>query len=273
MIDLHSHTTASDGQHTAAELMELAKAAGVTALAVTDHDTVAGLMDAEREASARGIRLVPGIEISAVLHNREIHILGHFVDRANNELLNYGLKLKDERRSRMELMVSKVKDLGFPIRMEDVLRIAGEGNKNLGRPHLGRWFVERGYCLDLHEAFDRFLGDGKAAYVDRFRVTSAEAIRLIHVAGGTATIAHPGVNKVEKFELEKLKAEGLDGVEVMHSDQQPEIRQKYLAICEELDLIPTAGSDFHGEKVNPGRTLGTANMDAALFTKLEARRP
>lgn len=274
MIDLHSHTTASDGEHSASELMELARQAGVTHLAVTDHDTVSGLEDAEREAKARGLTLVPGIEVSAIMHGRELHILGHFVDRTNPALKEYGLKLKDERRARMELMVRKVKEeLGYPVRIEEVIAIAGEGNKNLGRPHLGRWFVEKGYCLDLKEAFDRFLGDGKPAYVDRFRVTSKEAIDLIHGAGGTATIAHPGVNRVERFELEKLKSEGLDGCEVMHSDQQPEIRQKYLTICADLDLVPTAGSDFHGERTTPGRKLGTANMDAALFQKLQSRRP
>src|SRR3954467_11826738 len=109
MIDLHSHTTASDGEHSASELMELARQAGVTALAVTDHDTVSGLADAEREANARGIRLVPGIEVSAIMHGRELHILGHFVDRTNAALMDYGAKLKDERKSRMELMVRKVK--------------------------------------------------------------------------------------------------------------------------------------------------------------------
>jgi predicted metal-dependent phosphoesterase TrpH len=270
MIDLHSHTTASDGEHPASMLMELARAAGVTHLAVTDHDTVDGLEIAEREASAHGITLVPGIEISAFMHGRELHILGHFVDRRNAALASFGARLREERTRRMTEMVERARQMGYPITMNDVLFIAGDAN--LGRPHLARVFVEKGWCLDVREAFDRFLGDGKPVWVDRFRLTTKEAIDLIHGAGGTATVAHPGVNKVEKFELEKLKAEGLDGVEVMHSDHHPGQKEKYLQICATLELVATAGSDFHGEKVAPGRRLGTASMDPVLFAQLQARR-
>lgn len=269
MIDLHSHTTASDGEHPASMLMQLAREAGVTHLAVTDHDTVDGLSVAESAAAAHGVTLVPGIEISSFMHGRELHILGHFVDRTNEDLATFGARLRQERTRRMTEMVERTRKMGYPITMNDVLGIAGDAN--LGRPHLARVFVEKGWCLDVREAFDRFLGDGKPLWVDRFRLTTREAIDLIHGAGGTATVAHPGVNKVEKFELEKMKAEGLDGVEVMHSDHHPGQREKYLQICAALDLVPTAGSDFHGEKVAPGRKLGTAAMAPELFEKLRAK--
>lgn len=269
MIDLHSHTTASDGEHTAAELFALAREAGVTHLAVTDHDTVAGLEEAEAQSAIQGVRLVPGLEISALLNGREVHVLGHFVDRKYPELSGMADRMRAERTRRMELMVERVKAMGFPIRMEHVQHLAG--NANLGRPHLARVFVEQGWCADVREAFDRFLGDGKPAWVDRYRLTTAEAISLIRAAGGTATLAHPGVNRVERFELETLAAEGLSGLEVHHGDHLPDLRTKYLALAEALDLVPTAGSDFHGARTTPNRKLGSADTGLAAFERLAAR--
>jgi predicted metal-dependent phosphoesterase TrpH len=269
MIDLHSHTTASDGEHTAAELFSLAREAGVTHLAVTDHDTVTGLADAEVQAQAHGIHLVPGLEISALLNGREVHVLGHFVDRTHPELSGMADRMRAERTRRMEIMVERVKALGFPIRMEHVQHLAG--NANLGRPHLARVFVEQGWCADVREAFDRFLGDGKPGWVDRYRLTTAEAISLIRAAGGTATLAHPGVNRVERFELEKLAAEGLAGLEVHHGDHLPELRTKYLALADALGLVPTAGSDFHGARTTPNRKLGSADTGLEAFERLVAR--
>ncbi|MBM4378747.1 MAG: PHP domain-containing protein [Deltaproteobacteria bacterium] len=269
MIDLHAHTTASDGEHPASELFALARAAGVTHLAVTDHDTVAGLEEAERQAAAHGVVLVPGLEISALLSGREVHVLGHFVDRRHPGLAGMAQRMREERQRRMETMVERVQKLGFPIRMAHVEHLAGDAN--LGRPHLARVFVEQGWCADVREAFDRFLGDGKPAYVDRYRLTTAEAIRLIRDAGGTATLAHPGVNRVERYELQQLRAEGLSGLEVHHGDHQPELREKYLRLAAEFDLVPTAGSDFHGARTTPNRKLGTADTGETRFRQLHAR--
>src|SRR4051812_27617314 len=154
MIDLHSHTTASDGQHTPDELVQLALAAGVTHLAVTDHDTVAGLARARAAASARGLEIVHGIELSAFLFRREVHVLGHFVDPTFADLQAFSARLRVERDSRMRQMVEKMKGLGYPVTMEDVLAIAGEAH--LARPHLARVLVEKRFCLDTKEAFDRF---------------------------------------------------------------------------------------------------------------------
>jgi len=271
MIDLHAHTTASDGEHPASELFALARAAGITHLAVTDHDTVSGLEEAERQATAHGVELVPGLEISALLNGREVHVLGHFVDRRHPGLAGMAQRMRVERQRRMETMVARVQKLGFPIRMEHVEHLARDAN--LGRPHLARVFVEQGWCADVREAFDRFLGDGKPAYVDRFRLTTAEAIQLIRAAGGTATLAHPGVNRVERHELQQLKAEGLSGLEVHHGDHQTELREKYLKLAAELDLVPTAGSDFHGARTNPNRKLGSADTGAEAFRQLRARAP
>ncbi len=271
MIDLHSHTTASDGQYTPDELLQLAADAGITTLAVTDHDTVAGLDACDVAASRHSIRLIPGIEVSAFVGKKEVHVLGHFVDRANPKLSQFADALRIEREKRMVLMVAKVQALGFPITMEHVKAIAGDAH--LGRPHLARVFVEGHWCIDTKEAFDRFLGDGKPAAAPRFEVTSADAIALIHQAGGTATLAHPGTSKVQRFELDQMKREGLDGLEANHSDHPQHVRERFLKWAAELDLVPTSGSDFHGEKVAPDRKLGTAAMAPESFAALEARRP
>jgi predicted metal-dependent phosphoesterase TrpH len=268
MIDLHSHTTASDGQYAPRELLSLARAAGVTTLAVTDHDTVGGLSSAREAAREMGVELVCGIELSAFIDRREVHVLGHFVRPDEPELAHFSHLLRDERRTRMEQMVLKMRGLGFPVDMADVDAIAN--GAHLGRPHLARALVEKRICLDTKEAFDRFLADGKPAWVDRYRLGAVDAIRLIKKAGGAATLAHPAVSKVDKNQIAQLRDAGLSGLEVYHSDHQGETRKKLLDIAEDLKLIATAGSDFHGEKVAPNRKLGTASMDAAAFEALRA---
>ncbi len=271
MIDLHSHTTASDGEHAPAELLALAHAAGVRTLAVTDHDTVAGLGACEAAARAQGLRLVPGIEVSAFLNRREVHILGHFVDPGEPRLAQFAATLRTHRDGRMVQMVEKLKALGLPVTMEQVRGLAGDAH--LARPHVARVLVELGLCATTKEAFDRFLGDGRPAFVERYQLTAQDAIALIHGARGTATLAHPGVSKVERHELLALKAAGLDGLEVEHSDHPPSLKEKLERWAKELDLVPTAGSDFHGEQVAPGRVLGSASMPQAALDALEARRP
>ncbi|MBL9039838.1 MAG: PHP domain-containing protein [Archangium sp.] len=272
MIDLHSHTTASDGQHPPEVLVDMAAKAGVTTLAVTDHDTVASVEACTVAAKARGMRLVPGIEVSIMLNGREVHVLGHFVDPAEARLATFSENLRGEREKRMVAMVEKLRVLGFPITMQQVVDLAGPG-AHLARPHLARVLMELNYVANTKEAFDRFLGDGKAASVPRFEVTGQQAIELIHGAGGTATVAHPGVSKIHEFELKGLAALGLDGLEVEHSDHPPTMREKLRGWADALSLISTAGSDFHGAEVAPNRHLGTASMKPEAFAALEARRP
>ncbi|WP_225413018.1 PHP domain-containing protein [Stigmatella hybrida] len=269
MIDLHSHTTASDGQHSPEELLTMAAAAGVTVLAVTDHDTVAGLAAAKAAAATRGVELVPGIELSAFVLGREAHILGHFLRPEDPGIARFADALRTEREQRMKQMVDKMRKLGFPVRMEDVYALAEDAH--LGRPHLARVLVEKGWCVDTKDAFDRFLGSGRPAWVDRYRLDGADAIQLIRAAGGTATLAHPGSSKMNRAEIALLAKAGLAGLEVLHADHNPSVREKYVALAREFGLVVTAGSDFHGEKVAPGRHLGMASMPAALFQQLRAR--
>jgi predicted metal-dependent phosphoesterase TrpH len=271
VIDLHSHTTASDGQHPPGELLALAAKAGVTVLAVTDHDTVAALPEAAEAARALGVELVPGIELSAFVLRKEAHILGHFLRPDDPDVARFATRLREEREQRMEAMVAKLKAMGFPVSMRHVRDVAGEAQ--LGRPHLAQVLVNQGWCLDMKQAFDKFLGAGRAAWVERFKLDGADAIRLIRKAGGTATLAHPFASKMERYEIQTLAKAGLAGLEVMHSDSSlsPHVRQKYLALAKELDLVPTAGSDYHGPQVTPDTRFGCASMAPEEFARLRAR--
>ncbi len=269
MIDLHSHTTASDGQHTPSELVQLAARAGVTHLSVTDHDTVCGVPEAAGAAKQLGIDLICGIELSAFIGDREVHILGHFVDVADEELGRLSHRLRTERERRMQRMIEKLNALGIPVAMTQVLSVAGSAH--LGRPHLARALVERGICSSTKDAFVRFLANGRPAFVERQRLSGQLAIAMVRQARGAATVAHPAVSQVSVEELRSLKAAGLAGLEVFHSDQKPNMQAKYLTIAKQLDLVPTAGSDFHGEKVAPGRRLGSASMEPDAFAELRRR--
>lgn len=266
MIDLHSHTNASDGEFSPDVLFALARQAGVTVLAVTDHDTISALAACAVAAKAHGVRLVSGIEVSTRLNRREVHILGHFVDPGEKRLATFGDELRIERRSRMERMVTQLNTHGVAVRLDRVLAIAGDAH--LGRPHLARALMDLGVCATLQDAFNSFLGPGCVGYVERREVTTAQAIALIRGAGGAATVAHPGISKVTRLELEAMRAEGLAGLEVFHSDHPPSQREKMLEWATELDLVPTAGSDFHGPTVSPKRQLGTESMSKSDFERL-----
>lgn len=272
LIDLHAHTTASDGQHPPAELLALAAQAGLGTLAVTDHDTVGGLAACAAEAAARGLRLVPGIEVSAFLNRREVHLLGHFIEPAEPRLAAFSRTLRESREGRMAQMVAKLQGLGFPVTLAQVRGLAG-ADAHLARPHLARVLVELNYCTSTKEAFSRFLGDGRPAFVERYQLGAEEAIALIHGARGVATLAHPGTSKVNHLELEALAQAGLDGLEVAHADHPPSAREKFAAWARALRLAPTAGSDFHGAQVAPTRRLGSVSMGQRELDALEARRP
>lgn len=271
MIDLHSHTTASDGQYPPREQVALAARAGVTVLAVTDHDTVAGLAECDAAARDLGLRLVAGIELSCALHRREVHILGHFIDPTHEAVLAYVARLAIERASRMQSMIDRLVALNVPVTLEHVQHLAN--GASLTRPHLARALVELKVCSSVKEAFSRFLGDGRPAAVQRFETTVEQGIALIHQAGGTATIAHPGSSRVHKLELERMTKAGLDGIETIHRDHPPSQRELFERWAQEFKLEPTAGSDFHGPAVAPDRFFGSVSMSPAGFARLEARRP
>ena len=270
MIDLHSHTSASDGQFAPDEQVALAAKAGITTLAVTDHDTVAAIAACTEAAKRLGIRLIAGIEVSCALHRREVHILGHFIDPTHPDIASYAERLSRERRSRMEEMVGRLQAMQIPVTMADVEAVAKAGS--LTRPHLARALVDRRICSSVKDAFDRFLGDGKPAAVQKFETTVEEGIALIRAAGGTATIAHPGSSRVHKLELQRMVDAGLAGIEAIHRDHPPSQRELFTRWADELNLCVTAGSDFHGPQVAPDRIFGSVTMRPEALAKLEGRR-
>ena len=267
-IDLHSHTIASDGELTPTALLQRAAASGVRTLAVTDHDTVQGLAEAAVAARAAGVELVNGIELSAELNGREIHVLGHFLEPTAPGLVALASEMGAERRERMERMVAKLAAQGFPVTMEAVL---AEAKGAIGRPHLARVLVARGLAANVGDAFKKFLKPGMPGYVERRRLEAAQAISLLVKSGGTATVAHPGINKVSQQELRELASLGLAGVEANHPDHVPSQVEAYERWGRECGLVATAGSDFHGEKTTPGRKLGERSMRAEALAALRAR--
>lgn len=271
VIDLHSHSKASDGQYLAVEVAEKAAAGGLAVWALCDHDTVAALPAAAAAAARHGMRFVPGIELSAFLDRKEIHLLGHFVDPEHAALKRFEDELAVHRRARNEQIVEKLAALGVRIRVEDIEKFSG--GKTVGRPHVARAIVETGMVGSVKEAFDRYLGEGRPAYVQRYRLEVDDAVRLVRSAGGTVTIAHPGVSRLDRGDAMRLKQAGVAGIEVHHVEHNPSVREKYLRLAEELDLVPTAGSDYHGPEIAPDRHFGDVSMSSEDLARLEARRP
>jgi predicted metal-dependent phosphoesterase TrpH len=271
LIDLHSHSLASDGQYPAAVVATKAASAGVGVWALTDHDSIAALELGRAASEKLGIRFVPGIELSVHLERREVHLLGHFVDPDSPVLRGFEDLLAEKRRLRMGEIVSKLAHLGVALSPEEIEVFSG--GKTLGRPHVARALVARGVVSSVREAFDLWLGEGRPAYVARYRLSVEDGIRLVREAGGTATVAHPGLSGVERGDLARMKGWGLAGVEADHAEQNPSMRDKYRRLADELELVATAGTDFHGEAVSPNRVFGAVSMAADAFTELESRRP
>ncbi|TMA28334.1 MAG: PHP domain-containing protein [Deltaproteobacteria bacterium] len=269
-IDLHSHTLHSDGDRSPAQLFAEAAAAGLEVLAVTDHDTVAGIAECQVAADAVGVRLVPGIELSSELHGREVHILGHFLDPKAEGLLRLATGMIAERRERMERMIALAQGMGFTaVTLERV--IACSGGENFGRPHLARVLVDCGHADSIQDAFARYLRTRGPLWVDRRRLSVVEAVELVHRSSGTASVAHPGANGISRQELIAMASTGLDAVEAFHPDHAPNQAEAYQRWAGELGLLVTAGSDYHGITVQPGRKLGDRSLSRERFFALEER--
>jgi 3',5'-nucleoside bisphosphate phosphatase len=257
-VDLHLHSTASDGTTSPAALVRAAEAAGLGMVALTDHDTVAGVLEAQAEAARCGVVLVPGIEMSAQGVSSEIHILGLGVDPTSPGLLKYGAHAGTRRFRRMVEMVQSLNALGFPVTMEDVEAEAGPDRENLARPHLARAMVRTGIVESVWEAFDRYLAEGQEAFVATSLIEAAEAIRLIEAAGGIPIWAHPTDEQID-VELEVLTSAGLQGIEVYRPRiLSPRIR-RLESLAARHGLLASGGSDWHGPEA--GEALGTFFVD------------
>lgn len=265
MADLHTHTKASDGTCEPAENVRLAKEAGLAALAITDHDTVAGIPEAMEAARALGVEIIPGVEVSSVGKGQDIHVLGYFVPYEDPAFEERLFRLRETRHERNQLLITRLQELGIDISLEKVYRRKQGTDKNIGRPHIAEELMELGVVSTIAEAFDKYLGKGGAAYVNPPRITPQEAITLIKEAGGVAVLAHPGLYDDDEL-VQELIVFGLDGIEVNHPDNDEVQKMRYSKWAAQYGMVVTGGSDFHGwrgeEPFHAMLGSHTAGMDA-----------
>jgi len=265
-VDLHTHSTASDGSRAPADVVREAKRVGLYAFALTDHDTLDGIAEATAMGLELGVRVVPGIELSAVEGDSETHILGlHLSDTRALETALVGLR--DMRRARAARIVQRLNDLGVRIELTAVLEQAAGGA--VGRPHVARAMIAEGWAVDFRDAFDRYLGNGRPAYVSKERLAVVDAIGLIHRAGGLAVLAHPSHTGTRE-RIAAFVAQGMDGVEVRHPSHSAEDTARLAALVEHFSLVPSGGSDWHGAAEGP-RTLGMMRVPSDWLSRQENR--
>lgn len=267
--DLHIHTNYSDGTMTPEEVTDEAIRLGVSAISITDHDTVEGFMVASRYANGKNIHIIPGIELSSYLSPSEIHILGYFID-INNDSLQKALKQAyEDRLKRIHAMVEKLHKLHVNIDSQEVLTLAGKGSP--GRMHVAEVIWRHGYCSTIVEAFIKYIGDNCPAYVPKKTLNPQQAIELITNAQGAAVLAHPGLTQKDHI-IGDLVKYGLQGIEAYYPSHTPQLVDKYLKIAKKYNLIVTGGSDFHGERKldNP---IAKVTIPGDLVNKLKQRCP
>jgi len=271
VIDLHLHTTASDGRLAPADLVNRVAAAHITVMSVTDHDTVAGLADVRAAATAAGVELIDGIEITAVHEGRDVHMLGYFIDTADMALDRFLQTQRLRRVERVHEIGARLASLGVAIDVPALLAVAGRRlGASVGRPVIARALIESGHVSSMREAFDRYLAAGQAAFVPRQGPTPGEVVQVIHHARGLASMAHPGVTKQPGVML-RLVDEGLDAIEVYHSDHTAELQRELITFAGRSGLLMTGGSDYHGDD-DRDRHLGRSTLPVGEFHRLLAAR-
>lgn len=266
-IDLHVHTTASDGKYTPTQIVRSAYEKGIYYLAITDHDTIGGLEEAESAAKKMPIELLPGIELSTIYDNHEIHILGYYLQRNSRVLADTLMGLEEARRKRAYQMVEKINEMGYPITIEKIL--AKSTSKIIGRPHIALVLMDYGIVGSIREAFEKYLSPGCPAYVPRYRLSPSQAINLILQAGGVPVLAHPGLDFPYQ-QLSPCLVAGLKGIEVYHPRHTAQQQEFYLKTTKEFGLIQTGGSDFHGHDLVEWSSFGS--MPVPLQTISELKR-
>lgn len=265
-IDLHMHSTASDGSRAPADVARAVRGAGLVAFALTDHDTIAGLPEARAACEQLGIRLVPGVELSAVEGDVETHVLGlHLSDLS--ELEHRLAALREMRVNRASKIVERLNQLGVAVSFDAVLAEAAGGA--VGRPHIARALIAGRWVGDFREAFERYLGNGKSAFVAKERLPVSESIALIHRAGGLAVLAHPG-QQCTRDRVAALVACGLDGIEILHPSHSWDDSQRLDALAGEFELVRSGGSDWHGS-ADGARSLGMMRVPAHWLSQHDAR--
>ncbi len=271
-IDLHLHTHHSDGTFTPEEVVRRAKSLKMTAISITDHDTLSALPAAREAArpsagSERAVEILTGVELTAVSRDRELHVLGYGFQEEDPAMQDYIRRARERRHSRIQLMIGRLNAHGVEVTRAEVETIAGEGT-SIGRPHLAEALLKRGVVHSLNEAFDRYIGDQAPCFVKNAILTTADAARLIRQAGGVAVLAHP-FRLVEDEWIPQLAADGIQGIEAYHSDHNPTITKHYLKIAKELNLMVTGGSDCHGYRKSKGPLIGTVKVPEECLERLK----
>jgi len=277
LIDLHTHTTASDGRLSPADLVARAVSAGVTVLGVTDHDTLASCRPAATACASAGIEFVAGIEVTAVERGGDVHVLGYFVDPGAQALQEFLSAQRELRATRVREIIGLLATLGMPLDADAVLQpSADDPSRAPGRPWIARALIAAGYTSTTGEAFDLWIGRGRPAFVPRTGASPTEVVQHIHRAGGVASLAHP-VLVGPQAEADKtawitsLAAGGLDAIEAFHSEQDSDVTARYLALADQLGLEVSGGSDFHGDPQHGPAAPGAVSLPPERFSRLKSR--
>ena len=272
LLDLHCHSTASDGAFDPVDVVALAASAGVTTLALTDHDTLEGLAAADAAARAAGIEFAPGTELSVRVPSGSMHLLAYLPSLAPEPLASRMQQIGEFRATRNQRIVARLGELGFPIRWEDV---AGKARGRVGRPHIAAALVDAGYVATVQQAFDELLSDDGPAYVEAGSFGPAEAVALARASGCAPVLAHPYTLRLAGDELDAFAGElaqaGLLGLECFRRDHDEAMREANLEICARHGLVPTGGSDFHGTRDDQIGDVGAVPVPAGTYAELMRR--
>jgi len=270
-VDLHMHSTASDGAYSPEEVVQIALTNQLDVIALTDHDTVGGIRTAQHAAEGTALQVLPGIEISAKDQHGNRDLLAYLVDLDSEALLKTLADMRGDRVRRAEKVLEKLTSMGMPIPLNDVLKQATRGT--VGRPHIAQAMVEHGYVRSYQEAFDNYLDDGGPAYVEHFRLEPREAIQLVHQAGGVVVLGHPGRYGDYHPLIDELIRLGLDGIEVYYPDHTPAVIEDLRQIAKRYDLLQTVGNDFHRRDPDGSARIGRMRTppDFEVVEALKAR--
>lgn len=266
LADLHNHTTASDGLLTPSELVYWAKKKGLSAIAITDHDSTDGIEEAIKTGRDIGVYVVPGIELNTQIGEKEIHILGYFIDKDQSWFQELLIKIRNARVDRAVKMVENLRKIyGFNIDYDEIQKESG--GSTVGRPHIARLLVKKGIVASIEEAFEKYIAADSPAYVERYKITPAEGIKIIKKAGGVPVLAHPGLLYNNSLVAEII-FQGVLGIEAYHIKHTQQQSEQLVKLAQEYNLLITAGSDCHGELIDGEPTVGSVAIDAQVVKDL-----
>ncbi|HTP80520.1 MAG TPA: PHP domain-containing protein [Bacteroidota bacterium] len=266
--DLHTHTTYSDGALAPEQLVKKAYEVGLSSIAITDHDNVGAVDEAVEWGKQWHVDIVPGLELSVTLGEKDVHILAYFFDHTNQNLLDYLTVFRHERLRRAERIVKKLNRINIPLKLEAVLDQAGVGS--VGRPHIANALIEEGFVDNYHEVFQKYIGVGAPAYERKYQMGIDEAVRMIGTAGGLTFLAHPGKYTTEA-ELQQLINAGMDGIEVVHPSHNEARQLYYRGVVNQYFLLESGGSDFHGGKKNDDAVFGVYRVPTHVVETMRSR--